>query len=322
MTDVPLDKPIKPTPVHARFWQALTQNPVVLKELRSRMRAGRAYLVITIYLILMSILVGLVYLAFTTSSNATGNSSQLQAVGKTIFGAVVGLELMMVCFLAPALTAGAIASERERQTFDLLRTTLLPARAFVLGKLASALSFLILLLVVGFPLLALASLFGGVSVGEALAAFLVLFVSALSFSAMGLVVSSLMQSTLAATVISYVWAILMIFGEPTLIGFAVSFLSIASTGFGLNPTPGQMALIEGMLYTIGYLLIALNPAAAVIASEVILLDRQNLFYTTLPLSNGMVFPVISPWISYCAIYALFSALLIGLSVRFVRRVGK
>jgi ABC-type transport system involved in multi-copper enzyme maturation permease subunit len=159
------------------------------------MRRGKAYIVITIYLILMSLLVGLVYLGLASSANNLGNSGMLQTVGKVVFGIVVGVEMMMVCFVAPALTAGAISSERERQTFDLLQTTLLPAKSLVLGKLTSAMFFLLLLLVVAFPLQILASLFGGVALGEVLVAFLLLIVTAFTFSAIGLLISSLVRST-------------------------------------------------------------------------------------------------------------------------------
>ena len=319
MTDTSIPAPLnKP---RFRLLRGLTQNPVVLKELRGRMRAGRAFLIITIYLLLMSLLVGLIYIGLASSRNTGGSSSIVQVVGKTVFGAVVGIEMMMVCFLSPALTAGAIASERERQTFDLLRTTLLPARSLVFGKLVSALSFLVLLLVVGFPLLALASLFGGVSVGEVLVAFLLLAVTALAFCAIGLVISSLMRSTLAATVISYVGAVIMVFGEPTLLAIAASFISMVG-GLGTSSSVAQQVLIETVLYVIGYLLVVVNPVATVVASELVLLNAQSFFYTTLPLTNGKTFPVISPWITYTILYGLFTLLLVWLSIIFVRRVGK
>ena len=144
----------------------LTRNPVVLKELRGRMRGPRAFIVLTLYLLLMSGFVALLYLVYIASVNSavSGNSGQL--VGKFVFGAVVGIELLLVCFIAPAFTAGAISGERERQTYDLLRTTLLPAQALVLGKLASALSYMLLLLVAAFPLQSLAFLLGGVGPEE------------------------------------------------------------------------------------------------------------------------------------------------------------
>jgi ABC-2 type transport system permease protein len=302
---------------------SILQNPVTIKELRGRMRRGRAYLIITIYLILMSALVGLVYLGLASSSNSAGNSSSVQAVGKVVFGIVVGVEMMMVCFVAPALTAGAVSSERERQTYDLLRTTLLPARALVLGKLTSALSFLLLLLVVGFPLQTLASLFGGVAIEEVLVAFLLLAVSALTFSAIGLLVSSILKSTLASTVISYVAAIIIVFGEPTLIGIALSFMSMLSgLVYTSSLAPLQVKILEALLFSTGYILIALNPLATLIASEVMLIEKQTLFYTTLPMSNGGNFPILAPWIAYVLIYGFISLIFIWISIRFVRRVER
>jgi ABC-2 type transport system permease protein len=302
---------------------SLLQNPVTVKELRGRMRRGRAYVIITIYLIMMSVLVGLVYLGLASTANNVGNSSSAQAVGKVVFGIVVGVEMMMVCFVAPALTAGAISSERERQTYDLLRTTLLPTRSLVLGKLTSALSFLLLLLVVGFPLQALASLFGGVAIEEVLVAFLLLAVSALTFSTIGLLVSSLMKSTLASTVISYVAAIIVVFGEPTLIGIALSFMGMLSgLVYTSSLAPFQVKILEVLLYSIGYFLIALNPLATIIASEVMLIENQTLFFTTLPMTSGGNFPIMAPWIVYVLIYGFFSLVFILISIRFVRRVEK
>jgi len=299
------------------------QNPVTMKELRGRMRRGKAYIIITIYLLLMSLLVGLVYIGLASSANNVGNSSMVQTVGKVVFGIVVGVEMMMVCFIAPALTAGAISSERERQTYDLLQTTLLPPRSLVVGKLTSALSFLLLLLVVGFPLQSLASLFGGVAFGEMAVAFLLLIITALTFSAIGLFISSLMRSTLASTVISYVAAIIVVFGEPTLIGIALSFMSMLS-GFvySSNLAAFQLRILEIFLFSIGYILIALNPLATIIASEIMLIEKQTLFYTTLPMTNGGNFPVLAPWIAYVVIYGFLSLVFIWLSIRLVRRIER
>jgi len=287
------------------------------------MRKGKAYIIITVYLLLMSLLVGLVYLGLASSANNVGNSGMVQTVGKVVFGIVVGVEMMMVCFVAPALTAGAISSERERQTYDLLQTTLLPARSLVLGKLTSAISFLLLLLVVGFPLQSLASLFGGVAIGEVLVAFLLLIVTAFTFSAIGLLISSLMRSTLASTVISYVAAIIVVFGEPTLIGIALSFMSMLSgLMYSSNFTAFQVQILETVLYSVGYVLVAINPLATIIASEVMLVEKQTLFYTTLPMTNGGNFPIVAPWIAYVLFYGFFSLIFIWISIRLVRRVGK
>src|ERR1043165_281060 len=112
-------------------WQApfksLMDNPVILKELRGRMRGRQAFILLTVYLGLISLFIILIYNLLNLSSSITWDPSARQNAGKAIFGTVVLLELLLLSFIAPGLTAGAITSERERQTFEILRTTLLSA---------------------------------------------------------------------------------------------------------------------------------------------------------------------------------------------------
>ena len=77
--------------------ERLTSNPVVLKELRGRMRGNRAFIVLTVHLGLISLFTILLYLAYTASTtNVYGPSSQI--AGKVVFAGVVGIELFIVCF--------------------------------------------------------------------------------------------------------------------------------------------------------------------------------------------------------------------------------
>ncbi|MBI4771604.1 MAG: ABC transporter permease [Chloroflexi bacterium] len=226
---------------------------------------------------------------------------------------VVGIELFLVSFIAPAFTAGAISSERERQTYDLLRTTLLPARALVLGKLLSALSYVALLLLVALPLQSLAFLLGGVAIEEVLIAAAVLLVTALASGSMGVFFSSLVRRTLGATVLTYAFALLTTVGLPLLL---LIFVPVANVLYPNTPPPAVMALL---VYGLG-LLISLNPLATAIATEVILIQEQSALYFTLPLPNGTSLPLVSPWIVYVMLYSLLSVVLIWWSVRLVKRV--
>ena len=299
----------------------LRNNPVILKEMRSQMRGNRAFLIITIYLGILSLIISLIYLGFISAEQTSPIASVRQGLGKTVFGAIVGLELLMVCFLSPALTAGSISSERERQTFDLLRTTLLPARSFVLGKLFSALAFLIILLFVGFPLQSLAFIFGGISIDEVVISVLMLIATAFFFSSTGLFISSFVRTTLASTVISYIAAVLVSFGIPILISIIIAFLGIIPQALQ-TVTNFQEALIEIIILIIGYGFVVLNPLATAISTEIMILQEQNAYYVTIPLSNGWSFPIIGPWVFYILVYSIASLILVLLSVRFVRQTEK
>ncbi len=317
-----ISQPIKTRPP---LYQRFRQNPVVLKEMRSRMRGLRAFLVLLAYLILLSIAISLVYLAFAASSNiaTTSSTDTQQAMGKTIFGVVVLMELIVVTMISPALTAGAIASERERQTFDLLCTTLLSARDLVIGKLTSAMSFVLLLILAAIPLQSMAFLFGGVELSEILISIIVLIVSALAFNTIGLFFSSFIRRTLVSTVVSYIASIMLIFGLPFLLFVLLIFADLP--GYYYNNTSSGFdweVIAQVIIYSLGWLLISINPLATAIATEVMIIDQQEIFFTTISLTSGKSFPVIAPWISYTIFYSLLSAVLVLLSIAFVKRVDR
>ncbi|NJO84023.1 MAG: hypothetical protein HC828_15375, partial [Blastochloris sp.] len=158
-----------------RDLKAFRFNPVMIKELRGRMRGVRAFAVLTVYLGLMSGFALLLYLVYNSFSRGTGSSAAGE-IGRVLFMGVVGIELLLIIFIAPAFTAGAITGERERQTYDLLQTTLLSSPSFVIGKLESALGYIVLLLLAGVPLQSIAFLFGGVSELELVLSFVILAV--------------------------------------------------------------------------------------------------------------------------------------------------
>jgi ABC-2 type transport system permease protein len=292
--------------------ERLRSNPVTLKELRGRMRGARAFLVLTVYVGLMSAFAVTLYLAYSTSTGIAVSGSG-GVIGKIVFGGVVGIELLMVCFIAPAFTAGAISGERERLTLDLLRTTLLPARSLVAGKLESALGYIVLLLLAGLPLQSLAFLMGGVTMVEVVLSLLLMLVSAVAFATVGLFFSSVMKRTLAASVLTYASVLAATFGLPLLL---VGFIPVIDF-IDVNGPLAEVMLIYG-----GGFLACTNPIATVILTEVVLQEERAVFFFTVPLSNGGNLPLVSPWIVYVLVYALLSLVLIWLSVRSVRRVSR
>lgn len=313
-----IPKNTRPKPPARSFLERLRQNPVILKELRSRMRGGRAFIILTVYLLVISAGISIVFLSLIASRDSVGGPDPGQALGKAIFGMVVGMELFIISLIAPALTAGAISSEREHQTYDLLRATLLSARSLVAGKLASPLSYLFLLLFAGIPLQSLAFLFGGVSMAEVLIANLILVITALAFSSVGLFFSSFTLRTLVSTVLSYAFVTLLLFGLPL---FLVTGIALSQSVL-LGPNVSSSVLFQTLLILGAWFIVSLNPVAAAVVTELILIETQSAFYFALPLDPGNSVPIVSPWISFAIIYIVLSILMVWLSVRFVKQVEK
>jgi ABC-2 type transport system permease protein len=301
----------------ALFRGALRRNPVAGKELRERMRGGRAFAVITVYLLLMSAFAVLLFLANApfTRGLATSVTGDL---GRTVFVGLVGLELALIMFIAPAFTAGAVTGERERQTYDLLKITLLPRPTFLIGKLESALGFIVLLLLAAIPLQSIAFLFGGVSEAELIVSFVLLTVTAVTFGAVGIFFSTLTDKTVTASVRSYSAALIVLIGVPVLVGLLGGFFFGAYTGSGtgFNGSPAY----EALAIYFGALLVSLNPFTAGSVSQTLLIDRgeAGLWSATLSSSGGAI-PLVSPWISFTVIYLIAAVVLVALAVRRIKR---
>ena len=80
-------------------------------------------------------------------------------------------------FITPGLTAGAISTEREKQTLSILLTTSQSSFQIISGKLLSSIAFLLLLIVAGLPIYSLVFLFGGISPMDFVKVFFFLFVT-------------------------------------------------------------------------------------------------------------------------------------------------
>jgi len=181
-------------------------NPVVTKELRSRMRGSRAYWVLFIYLSILAVTLFLSYLSWWNSHNAnamSGGSAVSFTAGRTFFMTLFAVQAVLISLIMPALTSGAISIEREQRTFELLRSTTLSTRSIVLGKLFSSLSFVCLLLTASLPLISICFLLGGVSPQQVGVTYLLLLLNAVVYGAVALAWSAGTGSTATATAMSY-----------------------------------------------------------------------------------------------------------------------
>ena len=259
----------------ANFWAGI--SAVGIKELRGRMRGRRAFVVVTIYLALLSLLAFAVYvylkqtavastttiidpgfgrpgMPFPGEGNVTASGTALSAaIGHAMFGALLAVETLLIMVLAPAFTTGAISLEREKQTLDLLVTTPLSTLGMVVGKLISALSYVFLLIIASIPLASLVFVFGAVGPEDLVRGYLVLFAVAFGMGAVGLFMSALTKRTQTATVLTYVLVLVLTVGTVALHQFWLVAARRPSTS-SLVVTTRPFNAPEMLLY--------LNPFAA------------------------------------------------------------
>jgi hypothetical protein len=287
------------------------------------MRGGRAYILLSIYLIIASLIVFFIFIGVISSSSMGPSPEDYKIAGKAIFSTVVFLQFGLISFIAPALTAGSISSERERLTYDLVRTTLLTAPSFVWGKLLSSIAFLALLLFVSLPFQSIAYLLGGLEISELIVSTLMLSVTTLAFCAAGIFFSALIKRTLPATILTYVFSGGTMTGVPTTLSFILALVGplaeeIITGRYTSGEAPSLLTII--FLAVIIWFAIITNPIFTAVLSEILLIEEQELFIWMMPTSlKGPDIPIISPWIGYCLFYFVLSLVLIAITTSIVKR---
>ncbi|SFG39859.1 ABC transporter permease [Oribacterium sp. WCC10] len=146
------------------------------------------------------ILMNLFYIA--KSAKATGEIAYAGFLRIYYIAAVA--EILLILIITPALTASSISAERERKTLDLLLTTQLDPWDIVVGKLMGTMGTLLLLVVTSIPILATVYIYGGITFVQIAIFFGFLICSALFCASVGIMVSSFISATTAATAVAYV----------------------------------------------------------------------------------------------------------------------
>jgi len=280
-------------------------NPILVKELRSRMRGSRAFIFLTVYLFVLGGVTLLLYAALAGSVGTDLNAGR--QIGRSLFLVIATVALIEVCLITPALTSGAIAGERERQTYDLLISSLLSPWQIVWGKLASALAFAMLLIFSVIPVISLAFLFGGVSLSEMLIALIGMVATAITYAALGLFWSTVMRGSLGATAFAIGSVVLLLLGIPFLV---VIFLLL----FGRDAS-SDLFQSAGFVY-ISRIVMSTHPFIALGMTENVISSGGSAFVEVVQIANsGRSVSVPSPWILYVILSFVFTAILLSICVR-------
>jgi ABC-2 type transport system permease protein len=214
---------------------------VLRRELVERMRGGRAFVVLTIYL---GLLAGILYLVYQANRDVAGgfqgpSATQAAAVGRGIFEWLLFFMLLLVLFLVPGQTSGVIAGERERQTLVPLQVTLLRPVSLLTGKIGASLAFLLLLLVVTLPLLAVGYLIGGVTIWQVVGGLAMVGFTGVIVACLTACISAFCRRVQAATVLAYGLALALTIG--TVLVYVAAGLVDSSRGID-EPNPPEWIL--------------------------------------------------------------------------------
>lgn len=270
-------------------------NPVLAKELKLRFRSFKGFNGILFFLLAMCVFVfGYIFLTV----NIGGSSYFRPSQSFVLFAFLSYIQLGLVLFTAPGLTAGAISSEREKQTLPILLTTAQSSFQIISGKMLSSVAFLLLLIVAGLPVYSLVFLFGGISPMHFLKMLLFLFVTLLAIGSLGVMFSTLLRRTIVSMIVTY--------GSMLFLSVVTGFLFIITMQMKMYTQMGTPSMSPSYL---GQFLASINPA--VLFATFLSPDMNR----TIHEMTNIDFPI---WAGYLIFYGILTMFSLFIAVKRLR----
>jgi hypothetical protein len=191
-------------------------NPVWMRELRQAARLQRTPVILAVSAAGMTLLIASI-------GGMVSTTAEPAKVGFALYQVFFSLAFALVSWIAPAVAANTIASERGGHTWEALVLTGLGAKSIARGKFFAALTYVLLYLVMLAPVGALPFLFGGVTASQVLVAFALLFLFAVLAVAFGLSISSTFSSPAMAIAITLMVAVPLSIVAYVGLGVGLSF---------------------------------------------------------------------------------------------------
>jgi ABC-type transport system involved in multi-copper enzyme maturation permease subunit len=199
--------------------------PVLVHEMRVRLRGWRPFVLMLLSVIALSAL---------TLAMLRGRSlvpSEITEQVRRTFLALISAQLALVVVTTPALSASSVSGEREKGTLELLALTTLPSSAITGQKFAAVVLQSALLTLVSVPVVAVVFLIGGISPAELVIAYALVFFSGALMAALGLFCSCTWKSSRVSTAIAYTATVVYLIGAPLSVAWLRNVSSVGVTDY-------------------------------------------------------------------------------------------
>lgn len=218
-------------------------NASSVRDFRAQLRGTRPILFWSIYLGLLILFVILAY------SNVVAQGSQsvtvVQNQLKSFYTSILWMLEVMIALVAPVIVVMSIQSEIQRKSIDLVSTSPVTPKYFLIGKVVSGYRYVVMLIFLSLPITAAAVVLGGATYGEVIISYLMMAMHGLLYIAISLPIAVVSQKVVPAVIYSYIacWAYALFAS----IGAAEHLASSYMMG-GNSEAPFYTLLAPGMLY--------------------------------------------------------------------------
>ncbi len=240
-------------------------NPILEREIKSKMRSWKAPIAILVYLFFIGLIT---YFGMSILSIGRMSGGFNPRAASEVFDFITIFQLGLIMFIVPMIAATSISGERERQTLDLMLCTNISPMSIIFGKIFSALSTVLLLIVMATPFLSISFVLGGISFLDVLTIIVYYIASAFYISTIAVFSSTQFKKNITAIIMSYVimgvlyctpfvivFSALTDYGSNNIIVRLMETESLPFTAalFGSNPVYGLLSLLTNGKFMLGSL---------------------------------------------------------------------
>lgn len=176
-------------------------NATAVRDFRSQLRGSKAFWLWGSYLVVLIAICAFAYNQF--ADQGTQSISSLQRQLTVFYHTIIGMLGGVIVLVAPGLTAAAITTEKQRRSLDLIFSAPVRPRYLLVGKMIAGLRYLMMLLILALPVVSVCVVMGGATWGDVIGSFLNLLNAGIVMLAIGLLMSSVIQTTIGAILASY-----------------------------------------------------------------------------------------------------------------------
>lgn len=297
-------------------------NPVYKREITVSSRSIRLPIIMLIFNCILALAAFLNMYSVTTQVEVTAEISYSSFLQLYVF--LTMTEFLMLLFIMPALTAGSISGEREKQTLNLMLSTQMTPGQIVFGKLLSSMFHMVLLVFSSFPVISLVFVYGGIRLKDLALLLLLYFSVALLSASFGIGFSAVCRRSTVATAMSYGFLVFLLAGT-----YVVNVFIRSITQMGRADYVNQVGLMTSQANSgVFFYLLLLNPAltfSRVIGSQV---GNQTFFIQVIQqFGNRLPNLVLEAWVPVSiGFQILLSGIFLMIAVRAIdpspRKSGK
>lgn len=177
------------------------KNAAAVRDYRVQLRGNKAVILWAVYL---AVLIGFGMLTYNSAASQERMSVvAAQASLQRFYSSILGLLSTLVAMIAPALTATAIVTERQRRSLDLVFSAPVSPKYYLVGKLLSSYRYVWMLLVLSLPITSACVVLGGATWSEVIVSYVLMSIQGLIYTSIALFFSTTAQKPVGAIVWSY-----------------------------------------------------------------------------------------------------------------------